>query len=73
MKKDVSFCTCTDLACPCHPSNHDKGSTPCIAMNLQQREIPVCFFKKVDPNQRPPAYSFEDFAEFVKKKEKQNG
>ncbi len=63
----VPFCTCTDLACPCHPSNHDKGCAPCIAKNLSQREIPSCFFKKVDSNERPPAYYFENFAEFVEK------
>lgn len=26
-------CTCTDLKCPFHPTNHDKGCTPCINKN----------------------------------------
>lgn len=72
MKNNVPFCTCTDLACPCHPSNHDKGCAPCIARNLERKEIPACFFKKVDPDERPPAYGFEDFAEFVIRKRNDN-
>ena len=61
------FCTCTDLECPCHPTNHDKGCSPCIAKNLQQGEIPSCFFKKVNPDEKHDAYFFEDFAKSVMK------
>jgi hypothetical protein len=59
------FCTCTDYACPMHPTNHERGCAPCIAKNLEQREIPSCFFKKVDPDKKPDAYFFEDFARAV--------
>ncbi|HOI81774.1 MAG TPA: DUF6485 family protein [Synergistales bacterium] len=41
----VPFCTCVDLECPAHPSNHDKGCTPCIAKNLAEECIPVCFYR----------------------------
>lgn len=44
MNGAVAFCTCSDRACPHHPSNHDKGCTPCIGNNLRRGEIPTCFF-----------------------------
>ena len=67
--KDLSpFCTCTDTECPFHPSNHDKGCAPCIAKNLSEREIPSCFFNKVDPDEKHTAYHFEDFAASVTRK-----
>ena len=25
------FCTCTDLECPMHPTNQERGFGPCIA------------------------------------------
>lgn len=57
-------CTCTDLSCPFHPTNHDKGCTLCIAKNLKEKEIPSCFF-----NQRVPdvghGYSQEEYARIV--------
>ncbi len=59
------FCTCTDLNCPFHPTNHDKGCAPCIAKNLQRGEIPNCFFDKVKGSQNSTGYSFEDFANAV--------
>ncbi|MDT3843410.1 MAG: DUF6485 family protein [Bacillota bacterium] len=64
------FCTCTDRKCPCHPANHDRGCSPCVAKNLQQGEIPSCFFKKVNPDEKPDAYFFEDFAKFYLKNRK---
>ena len=66
------FCTCTDLECPCHPTKHDKGCSPCIAKNLQQEEIPSCFFKKVNPDEKHDAYFFEDFAKSVIKNKSEN-
>ena len=60
-----AFCTCTDRDCPLHPTNHDKGCSPCIAKNLRNREIPSCFFNLVDSGCKPKAYSFEDFAKTV--------
>ena len=60
------FCTCTDLSCPCHPSNHDRGCTPCIAKNLKQREIPSCFFKAVNHPKPTENWHFEDFAALIR-------
>ena len=59
------FCTCTDIDCPMHPSNHEKGCSPCIAKNLKKREIPSCFFNMVDSEKRE-SYFFEDFADAVR-------
>ena len=59
------FCTCTDLSCPFHPSNHDKGCTPCIAKNLKEREIPTCFFKAVGHPKPTKDWHFEDFAALI--------
>ena len=67
--KDGSFCTCTDHACPLHPTRHDKGCAPCIAKNLKEREIPSCFFHAVDPNKKEGTYFFEDFAKAVEERE----
>ncbi len=60
------FCTCVDTACPNHPSNHTKGCAPCVAACVAKREIPVCFFRKIQPDMsRDQDYSFEGFARFV--------
>lgn len=59
------FCTCTDLECPMHPTNHDKGCAPCIAKNLKLREIPSCFFNEVDSAAEHDSFFFEDFAKAV--------
>lgn len=62
----VSFCTCVDHECPMHPVNHDKGCTPCIAKNLNEGDIPVCFFRKLKPDMdRKQDYSVRGFARFV--------
>ena len=68
MNNSSPFCTCTDLKCPAHPANHDKGCSPCIAKNLAQREIPSCFFNKVGSAAEHSTFYFEDFAEAVLKK-----
>ena len=65
-----SYCTCTDLDCPCHPSRHDQGCTPCVRKNQRQGEIPSCFFKLVEDRQKPDAYFFENFADWVKEHKK---
>ncbi len=60
------FCTCADLACPNHPSNHGAGCTRCVASCVAKREIPVCFYRREQPDmQRDQDYSFEGFARFV--------
>ncbi len=61
----VPFCSCTDLACPFHPSNHEQGCVPCIAKNLKEREIPSCFFHAVDAPKLTENWHFEDFAAMV--------
>lgn len=33
MENQKHFCTCKDLNCKLHPSNHPKGCDPCIKMN----------------------------------------
>ena len=71
MKNEVPFCTCTDRACPLHPTNHDKGCAPCIAKNLKLNEIPSCFFHKVSPDKKEGTYFFEDFARAVLEKKEQ--
>ncbi len=63
---NVPFCTCTDYACPNHPTNHDRGCVPCIAKNLKEREIPTCFFKRVGTEKPTPDWHFEDFAALVR-------
>lgn len=62
------FCTCTDLRCPNHPVNHDKGCSLCIQKNRALGEIPSCFFNRADPNYAGPAYFMEDFARLMEKR-----
>lgn len=62
-------CTCTDLKCPFHPTNHDKGCTPCINKNLKLREIPSCFFNLVGDTKSLDSFYFKDFAKLVLSKE----
>ncbi|MCC8075458.1 MAG: DUF6485 family protein [Clostridiales bacterium] len=64
------FCTCGDLACPLHPTNHDKGCAPCISKNLKQGEIPNCFFHQVETAHEGDGYTYRDFAEAVLRREK---
>lgn len=61
-RNNVPFCTCADTKCPFHPSNHDKGCTPCIAKNLREREIPTCFFRAAGGRKASDGWRFEDFA-----------
>ncbi len=68
MEKLSKFCTCENMACPLHPTKHDKGCAPCIAKNLRLEEIPNCFFSKVAGAENRCGDSFADFAELVLKK-----
>ena len=62
----VPFCTCVDHECRCNPVNHPHGCTPCIAKCLAENEIPVCFYRKIEPNMdRKQDYTFTAFANFV--------
>jgi hypothetical protein len=60
------FCTCKDLKCPLHPTKHDQGCTLCISKNRKAREIPSCFFRRLE-HEDPPRKSdtFQDFARLV--------
>ncbi len=59
------FCTCRDTACPFHPSNHERGCTPCIAKNLREGEIPTCFFRAVGVDKPTAGWHYEDFAALI--------
>lgn len=61
------FCTCNNLECPLHPSNHDKGCAPCISKNLKLKEIPSCFFNLVEDSASREEDSFEEFANLIVK------
>ena len=64
MKNLSPFCTCKDLSCPNHPSNHDRGCSPCIAKNLHLGEIPNCFFDKAGISEST-SFTIQVFAEAV--------
>ena len=65
MKDAKEYCTCTDLDCPCHPVNHDRGCDLCILQNLQEKEIPTCFYKDIDHPKPTKDWHYEDFAALV--------
>jgi hypothetical protein len=66
-KRLAEFCTCTDLACPNHPSNHGEGCARCIRKCLTLREIPSCFFHSVGTGKPTRDWFYEDFSELVRK------
>ncbi len=72
MSYNVDFCTCNDFSCPNHPTNNEMGCTLCIAKNLEEGEIPTCFFKAVDPDYDGFAYFYADFAKLVEGKNGNN-
>lgn len=59
------FCTCENLACPLHPTKHDKGCAPCISKNLRLKEVPSCFFNLVEQARDRQGDTFQDFARAV--------
>ncbi|WP_300626379.1 DUF6485 family protein [uncultured Megasphaera sp.] len=65
MTQAITICTCTNAVCPLHPSNHDKGCTPCIAKNLKTREMPNCFFNQLEDADSRNDDSYEAFAKLV--------
>lgn len=66
-KKRVEHCSCNDSSCKMHPSNHEKGCTPCIESNLKNGEIPSCFFNAVDENiAKLKTFTYHDFTEFYR-------
>ncbi len=69
MENLSKFCTCRDLECPMHPTNHDKGCAPCIAKNLKYGEVPNCFFEKIGSTEKRDSYTYLEFAKAVLEKE----
>lgn len=66
-----NFCTCTDLACPYHPTNVGGDCGPCIQKNLKEHEIPACFWKKIgQAGGADSDYTFHKFAEALAKSDK---
>lgn len=63
----IELCTCDHYSCPLHPKNQDQGCTPCIEKNLKMKEIPNCYFKIVDPDDKRCGDTFEDFAKIINK------
>lgn len=64
---EVKFCTCDSFDCPNHPTNHDKGCTPCIEKNLVAGEVPSCIFNREDPERKMDRgqYLAADYARIV--------
>lgn len=63
----ADFCTCVDHECPNNPVNHCDGCTRCVAKCLAADEIPVCFYRKIEPDMsRDQDYTFRGFARFVR-------
>lgn len=60
-----NFCTCTNLACPLHPTKHDKGCAPCISKNLNLKELPNCIFNTVDGSEKRRGDTYTDFAKLI--------
>ena len=57
------FCTCTVVDCPAHPEKHNWECAPCIEKNLQNHEIPYCFWMKIgDTENAKSEYTFMKFA-----------
>lgn len=65
MENLSEFCTCSDLKCRLHPTNHDKGCSLCVSRNLELKLIPNCFFNLVKNSEVKDGYTFYDFAKLV--------
>ncbi len=67
------FCPCTDYTCKFNPQNHDQGCDLCVEDSVNCREIPKCFFLKVNEDiSGITDWSFEAFADFVIKNGKED-
>lgn len=65
MENQKHFCTCRDLNCKLHPSNHPRGCDPCVKKNLNAGEIPSCFFRLVgDDLTELKEFTIESFVDF---------
>lgn len=62
------FCTCPAVKCRKHPSNHTEGCDPCVKSNLEQLEMPTCFFLAVHNDPKAVTdYSFAGFVEYFQR------
>lgn len=59
------FCTCKNFDCPLHPTNHNKGCSPCISKNLKLKEVPSCFFNLIENADKRTDDSFSTFAKLI--------
>ena len=65
---DKHFCTCPAASCQYHPAKHKNGCDPCIQKNLQQGEIPACFFLSVSEDVNDlTEFTAESFVSFYLK------
>lgn len=60
------FCTCDYYDCIHHPNKNNNECNACIKKNLQNLEIPACFFNKIGSGEGVDSdYTFYKFAEKV--------
>ena len=62
----ASFCTCVLKDCPAYHEKNDNNCTACIKKNLDNHEIPACFWSSVGkPEPVKTDYTFYKFAEKI--------
>ena len=68
------FCTCPAKDCQAYPDKHDWECTPCISKNLDNHEIPACFWFKIGETKNAKSeYTFMEFAKAVMAGEAKGG
>ncbi|MDS1029643.1 DUF6485 family protein [Bacillota bacterium LX-D] len=59
--------------CQFHPQNYLKGCDPCIKKNLQNGEIPSCFFRLIsDVLSSLKEFTLESFVKFYPETKKEH-
>jgi len=66
----TDFCTCDDFDCPFHPKHQNNECRACIAKNIENHEIPACFWKQIGKKTGDSNYTFYKFAKKVMIEEK---
>jgi len=67
----TDFCTCNDFDCQFHHKHQSNECTACIAKNLNDHEVPACFWNKIgEETSTQTDYTFRKFAEKVMSCEK---
>ncbi|MEG1930695.1 MAG: DUF6485 family protein [Anaerovorax sp.] len=65
------FCPCTDFSCEFNPNNHNQGCNLCVEDSVKNKEIPKCFFMKINPEISDiEDWSFQGFVDFYNKHSK---